>query len=271
MRIFRLIVMAVACVAGFARAAPLAEIRDKGVMSVAVYNEFAPFSEAQRGIDVEVAKKLGERLGVEVSFLPFDADESMDDDLRNMVWRGSLLGYGPADVMMHVPVDPAFALRNDKVAILAAYFRDTLQIARSLERLPELRDMNALEHEPVGVEVESLGAMILATPQGTRPLKSVHHYMDMGQAFADLRSGKLSAVLALGSQAQAAMTGVKGYAVELAPLPGRVPPGGWTYGIAVKSEHASLADALKAAMAELERDGSLDAIFAAHGVQRLKP
>ena len=57
------------------------------------------------GIDVELGRALAEALGVKFSALPFAAGENMDDDLRHMVWRGHYLGFGPADVLLHVPVD----------------------------------------------------------------------------------------------------------------------------------------------------------------------
>ena len=254
-----------------AHARGLDVIRSTRLMSVAVYSNFAPFSGEAQGIDMEIAQALGDRLGVKINFLVFEADESMDDDLRNMVWKGTVLGFGPADVMMHVPTEAAFANRNEQVAIFGAYFRDTLQIARNLERIPELRSLAALEHEPVGVEVESMGADLLGSPYGGTRVRDLHHYGDMQQAFADLQTGVVSAVLALGSQAQAAMSNKTGFAVDMAPLAGRVPPGGWSYGLAVKAEHADLAAALDKAMAELERNGTLDAIFKRHGVKRLKP
>ncbi|QID17683.1 amino acid ABC transporter substrate-binding protein [Nitrogeniibacter mangrovi] len=254
-----------------AQARSLDEVRSSGTLTVAIYNDFAPFSDDAKGIDVDIARALGEKLGVKVSFLPFDADESMDDDLRNMVWKGTVLGYGPADMMMHVPTEAAFANRNDKVAIFGTYFRDTLQIARNLERLPELRDMAVLDKEPVGVEADSLGSMILGSPYGGHRVADLHHYVKLEEAFADLKAGKLSAVMALGSQAEAAMGKESGFRVAMAPLPGRVPPGGWSFGLAVKSDYTQLADALKQAMATLESDGTLDRIFTAHGVKRLAP
>ena len=36
------------------------------------------------------------------TLLPFNADENMNDDLRNLVWRGHYLGFGPADVQVTV-------------------------------------------------------------------------------------------------------------------------------------------------------------------------
>ena len=98
--------------------ADYAKIVESGALKVAVYKSFAPFSEPERGdaggLDVALAGALARELGVKLSLMPFDAGETMSDDLRNMVWRGHYLGYGPADVMLHVPVDRRFMERNDR-------------------------------------------------------------------------------------------------------------------------------------------------------------
>ena len=87
----------------------LARIRASGVLKVAVYKDNAPFSDGpvndMKGLDVSMAAALARQLNLKLSLLPFDAGENMNDDLRNMVWRGHYLGYGPADVMLQVPVD----------------------------------------------------------------------------------------------------------------------------------------------------------------------
>ncbi|MFO1328447.1 MAG: hypothetical protein U1F56_13900 [Rubrivivax sp.] len=46
----------------------------------------------------------------------------MNDDLRNMVWRGHYLGFGPADVLMHVPVNRPL-MENPRVEIFAPCWR----------------------------------------------------------------------------------------------------------------------------------------------------
>ena len=51
--------------------------------------------------------------------------DTVEDDLRNAVWKGSYFGGGVADVMMHVPVDRQFAMRNNNVVIFGAYQRGT--------------------------------------------------------------------------------------------------------------------------------------------------
>jgi len=91
-----------------------AKIKKSGVLKVAVYNDFAPFSAGGNGIDIDLADALAKKLGLAVSLLPFPAGDDLGDDLRNMVWKGHYLGYGPADVLLHVPVDPNLRARTNR-------------------------------------------------------------------------------------------------------------------------------------------------------------
>ena len=102
-----------------AAATPLERVRERGALTVGIYHDMPPFHVGGKGIDVELAQALAESLGVRLSLLPFHADENMADDLRNMVWRGHYLGYGPADVLLHVPVDRPLMDANPQVSIVA--------------------------------------------------------------------------------------------------------------------------------------------------------
>jgi ABC-type amino acid transport substrate-binding protein len=91
------------------RAGDLEAFRQRGRLRIAVYNDFLPFSKAGKGIDVELARAIAGKLGLAAEVVGFNADEDMNDDLRNMVWKGHYLGTQPADLMMHVPVDTHLA------------------------------------------------------------------------------------------------------------------------------------------------------------------
>src|SRR5680860_1237704 len=108
--------------------ADLEKIRQTGILKVAVCDEFAPFSADSAGIDVDLATALAKKLGLKMSLLPFPAGENLNDDLRNMVWKGHYLGYGPADLLMHVPVDRNLMAANDKVEIFAPYHLSLIHI-----------------------------------------------------------------------------------------------------------------------------------------------
>ena len=119
-----------------ARADGLEAFRQRGRLRFAVYNDFPPYSMAGgKGIDADLARALAAKLGLAPEVVGFNADEDMNDDLRNMVWKGHYLGTQPADVMMHVPVDPYLAKANDKVRIFGAYHREALALARRPEQV----------------------------------------------------------------------------------------------------------------------------------------
>src|SRR5215207_7122063 len=115
-----------------AGATPLERVRERGALTVGIYQDMPPFHSGGKGIDVELAQALAESLGVRLSLLPFHADENMADDLRSMVWRGHYLGYGPADVLLHVPVDRPLMEANPRVTIFGPYCRERVAIAHRL-------------------------------------------------------------------------------------------------------------------------------------------
>ena len=89
---------AVACVAPFTSGAarPLDKVRDTGVLRVAVYQDYKPYSWQENGrpvgIDVEIANALAKSLGARLDLFELSAGDDIGDDLRNGVWRGSVLG-----------------------------------------------------------------------------------------------------------------------------------------------------------------------------------
>ena len=130
---------------------------------MAVYNDFLPFSDKGAGIDVDLAGALSARLGLKLKLLPFPAGENLDDDLRNMVWKGHYLGYGPADVMLHVPVDKRLMAENDKVQIFAPYHVETVRLVRSAKAIPAFDGLDSLAGKKIGVETVSYTHLTLPT------------------------------------------------------------------------------------------------------------
>jgi ABC-type amino acid transport substrate-binding protein len=253
-----------------AHAADLPDLRRRGRLRIAVYREFPPFSDAGRGIDVRIGQSLAQALQLAPDLMPFEADENVEDDLRNMVWRGTLLGYGPADVMLHVPVDHTFAQRNPQVRIFAPYFREKLQLVRNLARIPQLDSLAALQGHAVGAEDATLASIVLLSAEGGRLRGDVQHYHSTGQALADLKAGRLAAVMGLRSELQSGMAGVEGFEMTDPVAPG-VPAGGWTLGLAVKAENELLAAALQMAVDDLITQGQLEKIFRDDNVSWARP
>lgn len=259
-------------ISSIARAYELDEVRRRGVLRVAVYKNFEPFyyESTGRGIDIDIGEALAEALRVKMSPLPFAADESVDDDLRNMVWKGHYLGYGPADVMMHVPVAKPLMRENDRARIFAPYYREKLQIARRVAKIPKLQGLYSLEGHLVGTEDASLGSVVLLGVGGGRVRDSVRHYKSVGAAVDAMKAGKIDAVVGQRSELHAALKGAKGFAVSDARAPG-VPPNGWVVGLSVKKSSEALAEAIDAKMKTLVRSGKIRKIFARYGVKWLSP
>ena len=258
-----------------ARADGLEAIRQRGRLRFAVYNDFPPYSMAGgKGIDADIARAIAARLGVAPEVVGFTADEDMNDDLRNMVWKGHYLGTQPADVMMHVPVDPYLAKANDKVRIFGAYHREALALARRPERVrqaPSGSAAVALEvftREKIGVETASLADSFLLGVLNGRLRDNVVHFKTVGEAAQALAAGQVAAVLATRAELEAALKGQRELPVEPVSFP-ELKVDSWPLGMAVKVEEQALADAIAAALAELKRDGSLAEIFRRHGISHL--
>jgi ABC-type amino acid transport substrate-binding protein len=250
--------------------ADLGKLRESGTLKVAVYKDLPPFSDNGGGIDADLAQALAEKLGLKLSLLPFPAGDDLNDDLRNMVWKGHYLGYGPADVMLHVPVDRRLMAQNDKVEIFAPYYRETLRLVRSVKRVPQFTGLDSLAGKRIGVEQVSISGMLMLGEQNGRFRDAVKIYPTEADALAALKSGDVDAVLANRSGIEAALRGDADYALEEVSFQ-RMPSRGWVVGMAVKKEARDLAEALQKAADELTASGEMARIFAKHGVQPVTP
>jgi ABC-type amino acid transport substrate-binding protein len=250
--------------------ADMAKIRQSGSLKVAVYKDMAPFSTNDGGIDVDIADALAKKLGLKLALLPFPAGEELGDDLRNMVWKGHYLGYGPADVMLHVPVDRHLIAQNDKVEIFAPYYREAVRLAYSKEAVPRYDGLDSLQGKEIGVEKVSISGVLLLGEGDGRFRDKVRIYPTAVEALQDLKAGKLAGVLAQRSEIESVVGADKRFGIDQVQFQ-RLPAQGWAVGMAVKKDQRELAQALQQAMAELTASGEMGRIFARHGVQPASP
>jgi ABC-type amino acid transport substrate-binding protein len=250
--------------------ADMDKIRQSGSLKVAVYKDMAPFSSDDGGIDVDIAGALAKKLGLKLALLPFPAGEEVGDDLRNMVWKGHYLGYGPADVMLHVPVDRFLIARNDKVEIFAPYYRETVRLAYSKEAVPRFDGLDSLQGREIGVEKVSIAAVLLLGEGDGKFRDKVRIFPTAVEALQDLKAGKLAGVLAHRSEIESVLRDDSRFGMQQVAFQ-RLPAQGWAIGMAVKKEARDLAQALQQALAELTASGEMGRIFAKHGVQPVTP
>ena len=253
------------------RAGDLEAFRQRGRLRIAVYNDFLPFSKAGKGIDVELARAIAGKLGLSPEIVGFNADEDMNDDLRNMVWKGHYLGTPPSDVMMHVPVDEYLARANDKVRIFGAYHVETLALARNPERVPKPLAGSAavaleiFTREKIGVETTSLADSFLLGVLNGRLRENVVHFKTVAEAAKGMAEGKVSAVLGARAELEAATKGQGNVVLDSAKF-AELKVDSWPLGMAVKVEDHALAEALGNALASLRNDGTIAGIFKRYGI-----
>ncbi|ABM36056.1 transporter substrate-binding domain-containing protein [Polaromonas naphthalenivorans] len=256
----------------------LAKIQASGVLKVGVYKNNAPFSDGpvtdMKGLDIDIAKALAKQLQLKLTLLPFDAGENMGDDLRNMVWRGHYLGYGPADVMMHVPVDKYLAQQNRQVFIFAPYMRQTQVLLHDTAVLPSVSGSEDLKGFKLAAERGTGTASVLMAHNAGMLMSQVALYSTGVEAAKAVIDGKAAGAFVMRSQAESILSQSQSQPAHwsMSPLPlYGVPENGWPLGMAVKTDYKDLAQAMQKAMQELRSSGELLAIFKSNGMTLTSP
>ncbi|MFB9051214.1 substrate-binding periplasmic protein [Sphingobium indicum] len=262
--------LALGLLPGTTQAAPLGKVRELGVLRVVVYKDNRPWSWEEggklAGLDVDLAGAIARKLGVRADVAQLVADESVDDDLRHGVWKGGLLGFAPGDLMLHVPFDRTFAARNDQVAIVAPYYRESFRFAG-------MRNAIDLEAPPIGwrghrlaAELDSIPDFYLIGSFGGILAKDVAHYPSGAEAVAAVAAGKADAVLASRAQIEEGLHRGGSLTVRKGPLPAFTSPG-WDIGMAVRENSRTLGDAVEEIVSAMAASGEMKALFATYGVE----
>ncbi len=256
----------------------LAKIRARGTLKVAVYKDNAPFSSGDvndmQGLDIALAEGLARQLKLKLSFLPFDAGENMNDDLRNMIWKGHYLGYGPADVMLNVPVDKYLIQKNRQVTIFSPYMRQVPVLLHDTGKIPQVNEPSGLVGHKLAAERGTGAASALLGHDNGLLRKQVVLFNSGIDAATAVLHGQADAAYVLRSQAEAALAQdkveVSKFLISQMPLRG-LPENGWPIGMAIKSDFKDLGQALDVAMKELRDNGELLAMFKQRGMTLTAP
>lgn len=259
--------------------ADLADLRERGSLKVALYRANLPFSDANNaagafGVDAALAQALAERLKLGVQWLPFDAGENMGDDLRNMVWKGHYLGYGPADVMLNVPVDKYLMQQNRQVTIFSPYMRQMPILIHSVSKLSQVNGPEDLKGHRLAAERGTGAASALLGHQSGLLSSQVTLFNSGIEAATAVLRGQVDAAYVLRSQAEAATALDKAkpedFVITQMRLTG-LPDNGWPLGMAIKSSYKDLGQALEVAMKQLRDNGELLAMFKTRGMTLTAP
>lgn len=253
------------------RAAPLEKVKDLGVLRVGLYADNRPWSwDADgkvMGIDADLARALATALGVRADIQLFLADEDISGDLRNVVWRGGLLGFQPCDVMLHVPFERGLMQKEDNCVFLSPYYRESFGAAcasdgGNCEAMPA-----SFKGRRVAAELASIPDFYLLGHAGGALAQDLIHLPNGYAAAAALADGSADFSVATTAQIQAVVADYPdaGIKVRKGPLPQMMSPG-WDIGIAVKENSRNLGFRLEEILEQMIGDGRMAAIFKSHGV-----
>lgn len=253
-------------------------VKQKGSLEFIVYRDYPPYSYekdgAFTGVDVDMGKALAAAVGVNAAFRTFIPGDDLDDDLRNQLWRGTIVGGSIGDVMLHVGADPQYVARQDKVAIFGVYYREAVALSYDTTKFPNWSTIGDLKGKRVGVELGSISDQFLTTTEGGSLSKSVTRYPTLDECVKAYAAGKLDAVLAPKGELQGLMFAHGAKATLATPQPIQfqgIFRSAWEIGVAVKQDSPKLKTALATAMARLIETGELKAIYARHGMDYVTP
>ncbi|MGU3545666.1 substrate-binding periplasmic protein [Methylobacterium sp. A52T] len=261
-----------------AAARPLDQVVADGTLRVAVYGDNAPFSAEEtgkpRGIDVDLARAIADRLKVKLDLRVVDAGENVDGDLRLNLWRGDLAGTPLADLMLHVPTDRQLALRNEQVFLTAPYFEQEIAFAYRKGALDGFDRLDDIGDRSVALEGTGAADLMLLTAQGGRFRQNLKHYRSFEEAAKAYLAG--DAPILAGSRAaiEAALSAAKApkddNPIAIVPSTGLVKTR-WEIGGAVRTDSRDLAYAVGDAITALNAEGRLRAICESYGVTYAPP
>ena len=259
----------------FTPGAELRTIEEQGWILFGVYDDFRPYSWVEdgelKGTDIALGRIIAAELGVEARFRALSAGETVDDDLRNHVWKGPLVGErgDVVNVMLHVPWDRELDIRNELVVLGGKYMVETIAIAYARKEYPDGGPVPAyFRFDTVGVENDSIADFYLSNVANGQLLGNMRRFPTVDAAMAALRAGEIKAVTGPLSQLQAGTD--ETVAVHTPPLPG-LARGRWTLGVAIRHNYRALGYAVDDAIGAAIADGRLEAAFKEFGVGFIAP
>lgn len=251
----------------------LAAVHERGVLEVALYADFPPYSSGTpadaKGIDVDIARAIAQKLGVKLRLRLIPAGESVTDDLRNHIWKGHYLGGGVADVMLHVGYDPVYAQREKNAVLFAPYFHETVVIAYKPEKIKNIESPIALTEHKIAVEGDTISDHILSSAYGGALRNSAMREQSLQEAVEAYKSGEADAIMGPIGEVEGLLTAqhVTDVAYHTQQAIGMMRTA-WDIAVAVKDTGSpALRDAVAKAIGSLKDDGSIKTIFANYGVQ----
>jgi ABC-type amino acid transport substrate-binding protein len=251
----------------------LDEIVARGTITIGLYDDYAPYSFLEngeiKGTDADIGKLIAEALGVKAVLDLRRADENVDADLRDHVWRGPVAGGDVVNLFLHMPIDRELALRNDMVVMGGGYASEKTVLAWSKTQLGDIPTMTDFTEYKIAVENDSIADFYLGGLAGGAIVKNMLHRTSMAQAMDELLSGEAAGAMGPMAQIEFALSkiGDKAKAIGVGKtVPAGLGQGTWSYGFAVRTNYRDLYYAVEEALANAVTDGRMKVIYEKYGL-----
>ena len=265
------------CTTAFSRSYD--DIIESNEIVIAVYSDFQPFSYLEngkeKGIDVDLAHIIAKKLGVKLRLRWMTADENVDDDLRNNLWKGHYLNRTVADLMLRVPYDKDYSLLRDDIGELvhqhvhmfAPFHTESWQVIFNSKKIDSVETMAVFQYHDIGVEVDSIPQFYLTSAFRGRMRDRAKQYPSISEAISAMTESKVDAVMGLTSQISHYQGKLSKINYPLAknafPVIGRQQ---WDIGMAVKADYRQLGYAVADIVENMIKTGDVEKIFANYDV-----
>lgn len=262
----------------------LDEIQKEGNIIIGIYENFPPYSYIEngvaKGIDIDLAKEVAKKMGVKPIWYWTGSDENLEDDLRNVIWKGHLIHKTKADVMFRVPFDYDFIretdkstgeLNNELVVMKSPYQAERWVIATKKEIIPEISNLAIFKYHTIGVEIDTLPDAHLTSSFRGALQSNVKHYVNIMDAVKDLKDGKIDAVAGLKSQLEFALDFELNKDKFYISKKIDYVKSKWDLGVAVRTDFRALSYEIDGHIEALYKKGEIKKIFQKYHVSYEKP
>jgi len=260
------------------------DIIESNEIIVAVYNDFQPFSykesDKAKGIDIELAKAIAKQLGVKLRLRWVTADENVEDDLRNNLWKGHYIKRTVADLMLRVPYNREYSLSRDDIGELvhqhvhmfSPYHTESWKIIYNNKKIESVETIAVFQYYDIGVEVDSIPQFYLSSAFRGRMSKHTKQFMSISKAIEAMTVSKVDAVMGLSSQVSYFQSTIPTNNYILAenafPMMGQQQ---WDIGMAIKADYRQLGYVIADIVEAMVVQGDMERIFAKYHVLYKKP
>jgi len=265
--------VAALCSASTVQGRTFDEIIESKQLIVSVYRDFAPYSSQENGvatgIDIDIAHAIAKSLAVSLVLRWTTADENVEDDLRNNLWKGDFNSKRKSDLMLRIPYDRAYSqlrddigeLVHDRVHMFAPYHTERWQVAHNTKLLADVPTVSVFQYHDIGVEIDTVPAFYFTGAFRGSMTKHTKHFSTIALAHKAMLNGTVAAIMGMRSQVSYLLrddTDNFQLAANGFPTIGRQQ---WDIGMAVKNENRQLSYAITDVVTSMVTSGQMAEIF----------